>query len=288
MNVGYQIKSFLTNKNTVSIILGIVAVLVLWLGYNYRIQQQTSPTTVPYARERIPSRTQITADMISTADVPLAMIKGDIITDTSAIINKYVNVDSAIPEGSLFYVGSVVDQKDLPDAILYDYPDDWVLVNLSVNTEDTYGNKIYPENYIDIYIKATNRVDINNLTSDTEDKIMVGKLLRNVKVLAVLDANGLDVFEDSENVRTPSQILFAVPEEYHILLRKAMYLRTYEVAIIPVPTNESLKTEPGEVSISSESLKDFINDVTEFTDYDLSQDTGSLTTPSTTTPTPAQ
>lgn len=283
MNIGYQIKSFLTNKNTVSIILGIVAVFVLWFGYNYRIQQKTSPRTVPYANVRIPSRTQITADMVSSADVPLAMIKGDIITDVSAIINKYVNVDTAIPEGSLFYVGSVVDQKDLPDSILYEYPDDWVLVNLSVNTEDTYGNKIYPGNYIDIYIKAVNRIDVDNMTSDTEDKIMVGKLLRDVKVLAVLDANGQDVFEDSENIKTPSQILFAVPEEYHILLRKAMYLRTYEVMIIPVPTNESLKAEPGEVSISSEGLKNFINEVTEFTDYDISQDSGTITTE----PTPA-
>ena len=100
---------------------------------------------------------------------------------------------------------------------------------------------------------------------------MVGKLLQNVKVLDVVDANGDSVFEDPENVKTPSQVIFAVPEEYHILLRKAMYLRTYEVTLIPVPTAESTKENPGEVSIANESLKDFINKVTVWTDDTVTQ-----------------
>ena len=58
-----------------------------------------------------------------------------------------------------------------------------------------------------------------------------------------------------------------------------MYLRTYEVTIIPIPTNESLKEEPGEVSISNEKLKDFINKVTVFTDADIEDNTPIPTTP---------
>ena len=267
--IGTRIKKFLTNKNTVTIILTVVAIVVLYFFYNYRISQKTNPTSVPYALVDIASKTRITSDMVGIVDVPLAMIQGDVITDTSKIINYYVNADCTIPQGSLFYQRAVVTQSELPDSILYDYPDGYVLMNLSVTTETSYGNKIYPGNYIDIYIKATNKVDEENITADTEDKIMVGKLLKNVKILAVLDSNGDDVFEDLDNVKTPSQIIFALPEEYHILLRKAGYLRTYEVAIIPVPTNESLKEEPGEVSIASETLRDFINEVTEFTDLDL-------------------
>lgn len=275
----YKLKNFLTNKNTVTIVLAIVALGVLYFFYNYRINQKTNPTSVPYARQNIPAKTQITSNMVGVADVPLAMVKGDVITDTSKIVNRYVNADCTIPEGSLFYQRAVVDLSDLPDSIIYEYPEDYVPVNLSVTTETTYGNKMYPGNYIDIYIKAVNRIDEDNITSATEDKIMVGKLLKNVKVLAVLDANGQDVFEDLDNVKTPSQIIFAVPEEYHILLRKAMYLRTYEVTIIPVPTNESLADKPGEVAISSEQLKDFINKVTAFTDIE-----GVDTTPIPTTP----
>ncbi len=282
-NITLKIKGFLTNKNTVTIVLVVIGILVLWFGYNYRINQKTNPTTVPYARVAIPPRTLITSDMVGTVDVPIAMIKGKVITDTAKIVNKYSRENTAIPEGSLFYQGAVVEKEDLQDSIIYDYPADegYTLVNLSVTTDTTYGNKMYPGNYIDIYIKAVNKIDEDNITTDTKDKIMVGKLIKNVKILAVLDSNGDDVFEDLDNIKTPSQLIFAVPEEYHILLRKAMYLRTYEVSIIPVPTNESLKEEPGEVSISNQKLKDFINSVTEFTDADIEDDTplNSTTTP---------
>jgi len=280
-NLSLKIKGFLTNKNTVTIVLAIVGILVLWFGYNYRINQKTNPTSVPYARVNIPARTLITSDMVGTVDVPMAMIKGTVITDTTRIINRYSNADTSIPEGSLFYERSVVDKEDLPDAIIYNYPADegYTLVNLAVTTETTYGNKMYPGNYIDIYIKAVNKIDEENITNDTKDKIMVGKLIKNVEILATLDANGQDVFSDLDNVKTPSQLIFAVPEEYHILLRKAMYLRTYEVTIIPIPTNESLKEEPGEVSISNEKLKNFINEVTIFTDADLEDTTPLPTTP---------
>lgn len=270
-NMSITIKKFFTNKNTVTVVGVLLAVVVLYVGYNYRIKSAINPITVPYATQSIPARTKITSDMIGSIEVPPAMIKGNAITSVSQIVGKYTNVNTTIPKGSLFYGGSVVSQSDLPDSIIYNYQDGYVLVNMSVTTSTTYGNKVYPGNYIDIYLKAVNKIDEDNMTSDTKDKIMVGKLLQNVKVLDVVDANGDSVFEDPENVKTPSQIIFAVPEEYHILLRKAMYLRTYEVTLIPVPTAESTKENPGEVSIANESLKDFINKVTVWTDDTVTQ-----------------
>ena len=105
---------------------------------------------------------------------------------------------------------------------------------------------------------------------------MIGKLIENIKVLAVLDSAGNNVFADLENVGTPSQMIFAVPEEYHILLRKAMYLRSYSATLIPVPTNESLKDEPGAVAISNEALKDFINRVTVWTGEGIDDNLSSI------------
>ena len=95
---------------------------------------------------------------------------------------------------------------------------------------------------------------------------MLGKLLSHVKVIAVKDADGLPVFEDLNESRTPSMIIFAIPEEYYILLSKASFLRTYDSKLIPVPTNESLKENPGDVEMSSESLKQWINNVTVWTE----------------------
>ena len=100
----------------------------------------------------------------------------------------------------------------------------------------------------------------------TTDKIMVGKLLENVEVLAVLDSNGNNVFANLDEKGSPSMIIFAVPSEYYILLKKAGFLRAYDSTLIPVPTDESLKDNPGELKLSSNDLKDFINRVTEWTE----------------------
>ena len=265
-NVQMSIKKFLGNKNTVTVVGVVLAIVILYVGYNYRIKKAIQPVTVPYAIERISPKTKITSDMIGSIQVPPSMVKGKAITNVSDIVGKYVSADTIIPEGSLFYGGTVVNQSDLPDSIIYDYPSDYVLVNMDVNTTNTYGNKVFPGNYIDIYIKAVNRIDEENITADTQDKIMVGKLLQNVKVIDVVDADGASVFENIEEPKVPAQVIFAVPEEYHILLRKAMYLRTYDVTLIPVPTAESLKTKPGEVAIANEKIKDFINRVTVWTE----------------------
>ena len=93
--------------------------------------------------------------------------------------------------------------------------------------------------------------------------------MSNIKVLAVKDSSGQPVFSNLDEQRTPAMIVFAVPEEYYILLKKAEFLRTYDSTLIPVPTNESLQDKPGEVKISSNDLKNFINNVTAMTDADL-------------------
>ena len=95
---------------------------------------------------------------------------------------------------------------------------------------------------------------------------MLGKLLQNVKVIAVKDSEGNPVFANLDEKRQPAMIIFALPEEYYILLKKAEYLRSYDSTLIPVPTNESLKEKQGKISVSSNDLKNWINNVTVWTD----------------------
>lgn len=262
-NLTVGIKKFLTNKNTVTVVGVILAVIVLYVGYNIRVKQATNPVTVAYAKQTISPGVQITEDMVGTTEVPPAMIKGSIIGNVSSVVGKYTAVDSVIPEGSLFYSRSVVEKEQANNSVLLDYPKGYVLYNFPVDMQSSYGNSIYPGNYIDIYLKAINRVAENSQA--TEDKIMVGKLLKNIKVLAVKDSNGEAVFSNLDEQRTPAMIIFAVPEKYYILLKKASFLRTYDTTLIPVPTSESLKKNPGELELSSTDLESFINSVTVWT-----------------------
>ena len=260
-NLTTGIRKFLQNKNTVTVVGVILAIFILYFAYTMRIKSSINPINVPYAAEQIPAGTQITEGMISTRQVPPSMLEGDVITNMGEIVDKYSAVDVVIPKGSLFYQRAVVEKEQLPTNIILQYPKGYVLYNLSVDTASTYGNSVYPGNYIDIYLKAVNKIndnDPNALTRDA-DKIMLGKLLANIEVLAVKDSSGKAVFQNIDENRTPAMVVFALPEEYYILLKKAEFMRSYDTSLILVPTNESLKDEPAELEISSDQLKEWIN-----------------------------
>lgn len=258
-----KLKQILSNKNTVTFIAAILIVLVLYFFYNWRVNQATSPIKVPYANQTINPRTKITSDMISYVDIPSASIKGNVVTNVNDIINKYTNVNASIPAGSLIYQSQIVRQEELPDSFLIDIEEGYVPYNFDVDIKSTYGNSIYPGNYVDVYFKGIQ-----------DGKLMVGRLLENVKVLAVKDSSGRHVFETNDSDRTPSQVIFAVTPEIHLLLRKAEYINGVE--IILVPNNTSLKLEDGEeevaINVKSETIKNYIEERSVYVDETITSD----------------
>lgn len=247
-NIIISIKRFMKNKNTVTI-LGIVLILgILYWGYTKQIKDATKEISVPVAKRTLQPRTLITKDDIETIKIPSIAVKSNVLRLNSQIVGKYTNVNSVIPEGSMFYKGVLIDQKDLPDSAFVEIKKGEVVYNFPVNMESTYGNSIFPGNKIDIYMKAV----------DDDRKIMVGKLLENVEVLAVKDSQGRNVFEDTSENRTPAYLIFGVPEEIHILLRKASYMTSNGVVLFPVPHGAAVSNE-GEIQVSTQYLKDYIN-----------------------------
>ena len=250
-NLGFKLKRFLQNKNTVTLIGVVLSLAILYVGYNWRIKQAITPVKLPYAKVTIQPRTKITEDMIDYMDVLPTMVNSDTIKNVNNVVGKWSNYNTIIPKGSLFYTTTVVTAEELPDSAFVSMPSDYTPFYLTVNTTTTYGNSIFPNNYIDIYLKVL----------DLDGKPMVGKLIENVKVLAVKDSNGRHVFENSDEARTPATIIFGLPEDLHLLLREAKYLANFdEVAaeIIPVPTTESYSAEPGTLRLTSSDLKTYI------------------------------
>ena len=110
-----------------------------------------------------------------------------------------------------------------------------------------------PDSYIDIYLKAT---ETNKVTSEKE--VIYGKFIENIKVLAVKDANGNDVFANSEDKKSPAMMLFGLQPSINILLNKASYLTQYAVEIVPVPHGADAQIV-GDKKVSSEYLREFIS-----------------------------
>ena len=254
-NLKASMKKFLGNKNTVTILGVILCLVILYIGYNYRINSKVELVQVPYAKETIQPRTYITQDMIGTMNVPKSFLVGKYYTRTENIVGKYSNYNTIIAEGSLFYTDLVVSKENLPDSAFQDVPEGYTVINYPVTIASTYANSMAPGSYINIYYKSLN----------DNDEIMFGKFISNIKVLDVKDSSGQHVFENSEETRTPAYMLFAVPEETHLLLRKALYLDEYDVELILIPNTATLTDEDkNTVRVSSDDIENFINSKTVF------------------------
>ncbi|MBE6138448.1 MAG: hypothetical protein E7173_01725 [Firmicutes bacterium] len=245
---GNALKRFFMNKNTITILGVIVIVGLLYFGYTSQINTQVKPVRVPVAAQEIQPRTLITENMIEYVEMPAAAVTKKVVTASRLIVGKYANYNTVIPEGSMFFSNVLVTADEMPDSAFVDIKEGDIPYQFSVNMETTYGNSIVPGNKVDIYMKAI----------DDSGKVMVGKLLENVEVLSVKDANGRHVFENTTENRTPAYFIFGVNNEIHLLLRKAEYLYSYAVELFPVPHGGTVEAV-GETKVSTQYLKDFIN-----------------------------
>lgn len=246
-NIMVSLKKFFKNKNTVTAI-GIVLVLgILYFTYTSQINDAVVPVSVPVAAVDIQPRTMITEDMITTIEVPAVAIRENVIRNKSNIIGKYSNYNTMIPKGSMFFTSIVIEESKLPNYAIIKVKDGEIPYYFKVNMATTYGNSIMPDSYIDIYMKAENDQGV----------VMVGKLVENIKVISVKDSSGRHVFEDSSEARTPASLIFGVEPKINILLKKAEYIES-SVDLFPVPHGGVVEKQEGEVAVTSETLKQFI------------------------------
>jgi len=242
-------KKLLSNKNVVTILGALLIVVVLYFFYNYRVNKAIQPISVPYALVTIGPGKVITSDMIDYVDIQESAIRGNVVANKNNIIGKYTNINVTIPAGSLFYKEAITEEKYLPDAFLKAMPEGMVAYNFRVDTFSTYGNSVREGTFVDLYFKTVDN-----------GKILIGKLIENVKVLAVKDGSGKHVFEDIEENRSPSQIIFAVEPEMHELLRTAEYLANSALIIVPTGIDYNEMESSVTTEISNEEIKAYIEE----------------------------
>jgi len=261
-NIVTTIKRFLSNKNTVTIIGVLLGIIVLYIGYNYRVKSAVNTISIPSAKKNIEATTQITSDMLSTTEVLSSMVSGknnNIIRSTSHLINNQepycVAIGTSIPIGGFFHNEQVVKCSTIQSNVLRGMPDGYNPVSLSVDLHKTYGNSMYPGDYIDLYAKMT-----------IDGKLVYGPLVTKLPILDVRDSSGKGVFSSS-TVGTPAELLFAVPNEkdgynLYLLLSQAILLGSSKVELIPVPGNQEYTTTVGETRVTSQFLMEKIKEYT--------------------------
>ena len=138
----------------------------------------------------------------------------------------------------------VVEWDKISETIYSDIPDGHTIVYLDVNKNTTYGNSIFPGNYIDLYYKGTEK-----------GKVVVGKFIESIRVLAVTDGSGKNIFETAGVPAEPSYLIFSVDEDLHLLLKKAIYTGA---DIFPVPRNASYSENPKDTQVVNAYIKNLV------------------------------
>ena len=114
-----KLKGMVKSKGFVTTFCAIMVVLVLIIGYNLRIRNATQPVKVPVAARRLTARHLITEEDIKYVDIPSGALSADYYSRIEYVVGQYVNYDTTIQQGSLFYRGSIVSKKELPDEALF-------------------------------------------------------------------------------------------------------------------------------------------------------------------------
>ena len=258
-NLSSSIKKFVSNKNTITIIGVILCIVILYVGYNFRINQKVSLSRVPYANQTIQPRTEITEEMVSYMNVPAAFIKGSYYNASNQIVGKYAKDDVMIAEGSLFYTDFLTDTSTVSNSAFSNVKSNETVISYNVGMDSTYANSMMPGDIINVYFKA----------KDDNGTIMFGKFISNITILDVKSSDGQRVFENTTESRTPAYMLFALPEDMHLLFIKAIYLsNTYEVELILVPNTQKQEKKDMEVYVSSKDIQTFIDEKTKMVSVD--------------------
>ena len=147
----------------------------------------------------------------------------------------------------------------MPDSAWADIQEGYTIFSLKVTSTSTFGNSIYPGDKIDLYYQ--NR--------DSEGKLFIGPLIKGIQVLAVKDGDGNHIFKKSAEQQQAEALIFAVPNDMFLLLKRAYYLGSN--SIIPVPRNKSYNAE---TAADTKYIIDFINNNSKITEEERSKDSG--------------
>lgn len=246
MNVMEKIKKLLLNRNTVTILGVLAGVIALWFAYSITLDKAVKPTRVPVAVKDIPAGSIITKDDIEYVDINRDVLKkASIITSSSQLINYYVNNNTSVTKGSMFYTSQVVKKDELIDRDLEIIPENYKIYWLSVDNTTTYANSIYPGDKIDLW-----------LLTKVENNYVYEPFITNIEVLSVKDSKGQNVF-DVNSGRTSAVLAFAVPNDIFVYLSKVGFLSG--MSLYPVPINKNNADKDATTEISNKELQTLID-----------------------------
>ncbi len=249
-NIKVNISRILKNQNTLTFVLVIGLIIVVYFVYSGLVNRAVQPVSLPYSTALLKEKQAISNDAISLVKVSgsfLTVAGSNIIQNRGQLMEKYVNLGYQIPVNSFFYKEAITTIEETNKTGFEDMPDGYTPFSLAVDFDSTYGCSIMPGNYIDIFFKA--KID---------NKLVYELFIKSIRVEQVVDKDGNNVFTNTDDDKQPQPkaLIFTVPTEYKELLEKAMMISG--VSLYPVPRNAGYSENPGNTELASEPIRDFI------------------------------
>lgn len=254
-----MIKNFFKNKSLVTLVAGLVCLAIVVYFYHYRVNKIIDTIEVPVAAKRLDGRVEITKEDIKTVKVARSLLSNNVITNVQNIEGKFVDYNTFIPKDGLFYSSAVVEWSEMPDSTWSDIEEGKTIIYLDIEEGNSYGNSIYPGDRIDLYIRAEDQ---------SNQKLVYGKFIESIKVLAVKDTDGNHIFEKKPATSRPAQLIFQVDEEMFLLFKSAIYLNN-KFEIVPVPRNANYTLSDGATLYGHDWFVDEINKYSKMLKPDL-------------------
>ena len=247
-----NITRIISNPNTITFVLAIVSIIVLYRVYAYMVDNAIRPTTLYYANTDLYEGDLISPEKVSPVEISGSFLSsqgGNLLRSPQLIYNRYVQTGYRIPQNSFFYNSAVTSVDAADSSPFSNLKDNYTIYRLPVNFKSTYGSSIMDGDYIDIYVKT----EING-------KLYYDKFIKSIQVYMVVDKDGYNVFTHTKEGEglAPAILYFAVPIETYKLLEIATRGSQYDIDFYAVPRDTSYSENPEEPSIVNEGMKDLI------------------------------
>lgn len=186
-------------KNKVAMTLFLIFGLCCFafVGYNITVKSATQSVKVPVTSTFLESGTVIKQEDITYLEISKNLVNKDIYT-TDELIGMIVRGGSSLAKGSLFYAELLENPKEMRNISMYKLNANEVALPIEVNIETSYNNALKEGHVIDLYFSGTGVEEENE-----KEKVIYGKLVNNVRILAVYDKDGISLNrQDASNAAT--------------------------------------------------------------------------------------
>ena len=246
------VKKFFSNPNTLTFILVIALIVVIYLVYSYMIGRAIAPVSIPYCTNELKSSNEITGDSIGSIEVSGNFVTANgssLLQNQRQIRNQYVARGYMIPKNSFFYRDAVTDSASAEQSVREQLSGDNTYFEVPVDFHSTYGCSIMPGNYIDLYAMFND--------PENDNKLVYTWFIKSIQVAYVYNAKGQDVFTEADDGKcNPSTLVFIVSRLEEEQLIKSQHM-SFKFKIVPVPRNAGYTDNP-EPSQTNESLSQLI------------------------------